>query len=293
MRRSQSDGAGEIKPLVSIGMPVFNEARFLGQAVEALLAQTYPHLEIIISDNASTDETETICRWAASKDRRIHYSRFTENQGVTANFQHVLEKASGDYFLWASGHDLWSENLVQECVALLESHPAALLAFASSQWIGEEGEVLAKESGWSDTRGLSPIARFMTVLWGNMHPILGVMRTQALRSIPKIQDCVGADLIVLAELALSGDFLHAPGALWSRRLFRAPETHDARMERYQDKSFGMGQSALDRIFPLLRLPMGLMGVVQRAALGWPDKLCLAAMLVPALPARYFVGRARR
>ena len=60
---------------VTIGMPVFNGANYVGEAVESILAQTFGDLELVISDNASTDATEQICRDMAARDRRIRYLR--------------------------------------------------------------------------------------------------------------------------------------------------------------------------------------------------------------------------
>jgi glycosyltransferase involved in cell wall biosynthesis len=91
------------EPLVSIGMPVYNGENFLRLALSSLLAQDYPHFELIISDNASDDGTEEICREYQAHDRRIRYLRHRENRGSPWNFAFV---ARGDYFMWAAHDDL-------------------------------------------------------------------------------------------------------------------------------------------------------------------------------------------
>ncbi|MEO1673070.1 MAG: glycosyltransferase, partial [Cyanobacteria bacterium J06631_2] len=82
-------------PLVSIGMPVYNGANFIREALDSILSQTFDNFELVICDNASIDETEKICREYASKDSRIHYHRSQQNLGATWNFNRVFELASG------------------------------------------------------------------------------------------------------------------------------------------------------------------------------------------------------
>jgi glycosyltransferase involved in cell wall biosynthesis len=279
-------------PLVSVGVPVYNEARFIEESLGSVLAQDYGNLEIIISDNASTDATGEICRAFSQRDKRIRYERVDENRGATTNFKRVMELAQGKYFMWASGHDLWSPNLLSQCVALLESEPEAVIAFASGTWIDATGQGLAKVFGWTDTRGMDPVARFFAVFWGNMHPILGVIRTDVLRQT-RFLSCAGTDLIVLSELALIGHFVHAPAASWSRREIRGPETHQLRMKRYRSRQYGLSSSWLDLVFPVLRLPLELIKVVLRSRASWFEKLGILLILFPSLPVKYVIGRRAR
>jgi glycosyltransferase involved in cell wall biosynthesis len=101
------------KPTVSIGMPVYNGAKYIKEALDSLLAQTYTDFELIISDNASTDSTQAICEEYASKDSRIRYIRQPENMGPLKNFQFVLDEAVSEYFMWAAHDDVWSENWIE------------------------------------------------------------------------------------------------------------------------------------------------------------------------------------
>lgn len=278
------------KPLVSIGMPIRNEERFLDAALASLRSQDYPNLEIIVSDNASTDGTLAICERHAAEDPRIRIERATVNRGATANFQHTLDLAQGSYFMWAGGHDLWSPNLISECLALLETNEHASLAFASSRWIGVGDEPLARASGWSDTRGLAPIARLFTVFWGTMHPVMGLIRTSRLRTCQPLANLAGGDLVLLAELALRGEFLHAPDACWSRREFRYETHHDDKLRRYASPASSITPSRLGRRFPLLALPMALVRVVCRARMSAMDKIAVLLALTASFPVRYLVGR---
>lgn len=271
-------------------MPLYNEAHFIEDSLNSLFAQDYPNLEIIISDNASTDETVNICRKLVGMRANIIIHTFPSNQGAADNFRHVLNAAKGKYFMWASGHDLWGSNLISECVALLEVLPTAVLAFGSSHWIDENGQLLSKFSGYTDTRGMSLIARFFSVFWGNMHPILGVIRKSALDKARPVASTVGADLILLSELVLQGDFVHALNAQWQRREFRHESSYAEKLKRYRSSEYGLARSLIGSYFPLLRLPLELVRNVMHSNLGLVEKILSSLALLVSLPVRYIAGK---
>ena len=101
------------RPLVSIGMPVYNGEKYICEALDSLLAQTFTNFELIISDNASIDDTEIICRGYAKKDQRIRYIRQQTNLGALGNFQFVLEKGCSKYFMWAASDDKWEKGWIE------------------------------------------------------------------------------------------------------------------------------------------------------------------------------------
>ena len=90
---------------VAIGLPVFNGEKLIASTLECLLRQTYGDFELIISDNASTDRTEQICREYAERDSRIRYLRQPENLGAVPNFNRVFEISDSQYFKWAAVDD--------------------------------------------------------------------------------------------------------------------------------------------------------------------------------------------
>lgn len=279
----------EVGPLVSIGMPLFNEARFVKESLLSIMGQTYPNIEIIVSDNGSTDETINICGEILSERGNAIINRFEANKGATENFRFVLQKARGKYFMWASGHDLWAPDYVRETVALLESEPSSVLAFGSSTWIDEEGRAFGKHFGYTDTRGLSALARFFTVFYGNMNPILGVIRKTSLDRVGPLVSVVGADLILLSQLALQGDFVHAP-TQWQRREFRHESSHAEKLRRYRSPDYALTRSLLDRAFPLFRLPFSLLGNIFKSDLRLFEKVAAASALIASLPVRYIAGK---
>jgi len=115
-------------PQVSIGMPVYNGEPFIQEALDSLLAQTFADFELIISDNASTDGTEAICREYAARDKRIRCVRQPENLGAAANFQFVLDEAVGEYFMWAAADDVWLPKFIETCMKLLKTDASAKMA---------------------------------------------------------------------------------------------------------------------------------------------------------------------
>lgn len=118
----------EVPPeeLVSIGMPVRNGEATIAHAITSLLSQTHRNLRIRISDNASTDATPTICRKLASQDKRIIYERCSQDQGAIANFNIVLERAEGTYFMWAAHDDYWADTFLEGAIQELRKDPEAV-----------------------------------------------------------------------------------------------------------------------------------------------------------------------
>ena len=104
---------GDRPPVVSIGMPVYNGAKYIREALDSLLSQTFVDFELIISDNASTDATQEICEEYARRDLRIRYVKQSENKGALANFQFVLNQAKGEFFMWAAADDKWDEHWIE------------------------------------------------------------------------------------------------------------------------------------------------------------------------------------
>src|SRR5258705_589930 len=113
---------------LSIGLPVYNGERFLAQALDCLLAQTFRNFEIIISDNASIDRTPEICRAYAQRDCRVRYVRNRRNLGAIANFNRVFELSAAPLFKWAAPDDLYDKIYLDSCVRILDDNPDVILA---------------------------------------------------------------------------------------------------------------------------------------------------------------------
>jgi glycosyltransferase involved in cell wall biosynthesis len=109
-------------PLVSIGLPTYNGDKRIGSTVMAILNQNYPNLEVIISDNCSSDHTETVCTHLCKMNPAIRYFRQKENIGIISNFEFVLRHASGDFFMWVADDDSLEPGILQKYVDFLVSH---------------------------------------------------------------------------------------------------------------------------------------------------------------------------
>src|SRR4030066_1478467 len=129
-------------PLISIGMPVYNGERYVEEAIRSILNQTFTDFEFIISDNASTDKTENICRAYAATDRRIKYIRQNINIGLSKNFNHVVELSKGEYFKWVAHDDKHAETFLESCLEAIEKDSTAVLSYAKTKIIDENGDVI-------------------------------------------------------------------------------------------------------------------------------------------------------
>src|SRR5437868_2832321 len=136
------DRLGLRKPLVSLAMPVYNGEAFLADAIRSCLAQDYHNFELIITDNASTDGTEKICRGFAASDSRVRYIRNERNLGAGPNFNRGFELGSGKYLKWCAADDRISPNFVSACVAVLEENPEVVLAYGETKSIDSSGQII-------------------------------------------------------------------------------------------------------------------------------------------------------
>jgi glycosyltransferase involved in cell wall biosynthesis len=172
-------------PAVSIGMPVYNGEKFIREALDSLLAQTFTDFELIISDNASTDGTEAICRKYAARDLRIRYVRQSENRGACYNFQFVLDEAKGEYFMWAAADDKWDKEWI--AVLLHNFEEGVFISFGHIANINEFGENIRhyKVFDFSGER-LSRMLRFYMAeeFNGKANIIYGLYRTNMIRKYP-------------------------------------------------------------------------------------------------------------
>lgn len=197
-------------PLISIGMPVFNGAEYVEGAIKSIIAQTMTDFELVICDNASTDDTETICRRYAENDARIHYYRNKKNIGAHPNYNLTFEHTSGKYFKWAPHDDLLHPEFLKKCVTALEETPESVVCQSYLQYLdADDKEIGIYDSDLTGSGSSSPVRRFSGLLL-NKHPsyeIMGVFRRSALIDSLLLQSFHGADRALLAELALRGSYI--------------------------------------------------------------------------------------
>jgi len=131
-------------PQVSIGMPVYNDERFIRDALDSLLGQTFTDFELIVSDNASTDRTPEICQEYVAKDRRIRYIRQLQNKGQSGNFNLLFQEARGEYFMWAASDDRWDKRFIQTLLDTLISDDRYVTAFCPYSFMDEDGRLIGQ-----------------------------------------------------------------------------------------------------------------------------------------------------
>jgi glycosyltransferase involved in cell wall biosynthesis len=211
---SSDNGAGTTErraPLVSIGLPVFNGEATIKQALGSLIGQDYPNIEIIVSDNASTDRTVHITKRVLKKHPNYQVVEQPENRGPHANFAAVLEKAKGDYFMWAADDDVWKPQFVSRLVAELEAHPEACVAMCATDLVDQAGRRIdtIRFKDRLDPNPKGPLAMGALVLtpYKFNYFIYGLYRTALLRKgIRYWPHALGGDRMFVAQFAFGRRF---------------------------------------------------------------------------------------
>jgi glycosyltransferase involved in cell wall biosynthesis len=210
----------ERMPRVTLAMPVYNGERFLRDAVESVLSQTFTDFELIITDNCSTDSTETICRGLAARDARIRYYRNQRNTGAADNFNLGFELARGRYLKWCAHDDLISADHLSYLTAALDADPSASLAYGRTICIDADNKIIPLiGEEMQESSSLDAIERFSRVITrpGTCFPIFGLFRMQLLRRTTLHRPYYGSDRALLAEAALLGRFRCVSDAVFYNR----------------------------------------------------------------------------
>jgi glycosyltransferase involved in cell wall biosynthesis len=226
-------------PKVSIGIPVFNGANYLSETIESLLAQSFENFELVISDNASTDGTEDICRHYVARDRRVRYERQQSNNGAPWNYNRAFELCQGTYFKWHSHDDLCAPNFLARCVEVLDLNPSIVCCQSRVGVIDAQGiainthdcglsgaaEVLTVgENGRPELADSTAMRfahqRFRCVLLGNnaCFDIDGLIRSEALQRISLWRPYFGWEKVLISALVLRGRCAEIPEELFFFRV---------------------------------------------------------------------------
>ena len=128
-------------PRISIGIPTYNGAHRISKALNSIFEQQYGNLELIISDNASSDDTATLCERVIREhpEADIRYFRQKENVGILRNFESALMRATGTYFMWVADDDMLAPGVLLQYVRFLEEHPDyASVTGKITYWKGDD-----------------------------------------------------------------------------------------------------------------------------------------------------------
>jgi len=199
-------------PQVSIGMPVYNGEKFIREALDSLLAQTFTDFELIISDNASTDGTEAICHEYAVKDTRIRYIQQVTNLGAIANFKFVLDGADGEYFMWAAADDVWDKNWIETLFPVSVDNQC--LAYGMVQTIDGNSNHMqhpanSRKFNYTGSRFIRRLKYYSeSSFLGKPNPIYGIypksLVTKEVFNVLK-EDAEGVDMLFLYRLLADAD----------------------------------------------------------------------------------------
>jgi glycosyltransferase involved in cell wall biosynthesis len=269
-------------PSLTIGLPVYNGERYLALALDDLLAQEYADFHLLISDNASTDGTEEICRDYASRDSRIQIFRHEENRGGGWNYNYVFRRNQSPFFKWATHDDGHAPTYLSRCMETFETAPeSVVLVYPRVALIGPDGEFRRAYDERLDLRESSAAARLGHLVRNirMVNSLLGVIRAEALASTKLNQSVTGYDNLLLAELALRGQFWEVPERLFYRRIHPDAASQDKTMQgKLAWLSAGRKRDAR---FALTRRVVAHFEAIERAPLSRREKLLAVLNYVPA------------
>lgn len=201
-------------PKVSVGIPVYNGGKFIADTIESVLNQTFQDFELIISDNASTDATEEICRAYATQHECIRYYRNTVNLGLSRNFNRVFQLAKGEYVKLMAADDLCAPEFLEQCVDFFDQNPSAVLCYSRIQIVDSNLNYLSAEGAGINSleaNSTSPSKRFYELIRHNNHHHQGIevyslIRKSALDQTPLFGYYAHADRVFSARLGFLGTF---------------------------------------------------------------------------------------
>jgi len=231
----------EAAPLVSIGIPTYNREHLIGRAIESALQQDYPNIEVVISDNASTDATPEICRRFAQEQPRVRYFRQSRNLGPTRNFDAALQASSGQFFMWLGDDDWLDRNYVSLALARLKTDTEVALVSGTPLYYAKgvhqgAGQIfsLLQRSAWR---------RLLTYYWkvGDNGVFYGLMRRSELQ-YSTLPNCMGGDWIFIANAAARGKVVMLAETSVHRELGGATAS-------YADIARVLGLPSLRAVFP--------------------------------------------
>lgn len=260
-------------PVVTIGLPVYNGERFLGEAMESLLAQDFTDFELLVADNGSSDRTEEIARSYLATDDRVRYHRSPVNRGAAWNYNRVFQLSRGRYFKWAAHDDVYAPGFLSACVRVLDERPEVSLCSTGAVDIDAEGTVLKTYPPLPYGREREPHERVRKVIL-NPSPCFesfALMRREQMAETELIGAYTSSDRTLILELAMHGQFEEVPEPLFfhrqhpGRSMFRYP-TARGRNEWFDPARAGRFT------YPRWRLLVEYLRAIRRAPIGPGEQL---------------------
>ena len=201
----QEQRHGEHSVRMSIGLPVWNAEKQIASVIDSILSQSFQEFELIISDNASFDGTGAICQKYAETDNRIKYFRQSSNIGALKNFQFVLRKSTGKYFMWAASDDLRSNDYILENITHLEIFPGCVFSASPNCFEGD----FSKKIYDFNIKGviIDRLSKFLSLAPKSHACFYAVIRRESLSNFLDVKnDYLGLDWSVVVDLLRQGEF---------------------------------------------------------------------------------------
>ena len=233
-----------------------------------------------------------LCKKLANQESRIRYHRNPENLGSVVNWNQALELSSGVYFMWASDHDLFSQDYISRSVDVLKSDEDCTLVYSRAQEIDRDGNHLETLPPNIDTTGIGQLERFRKVLWGlgRCTMVHGVQRTRNIKALGGFPNSWAMDLALVPALSLLGTFHQLDAPLFLRRQNRPNGKARADFAAHHlDPSKATIREKYDRTARYTETREALLSLLDKIQLNPITKLQLRAMVYSCYWSRWSVG----
>jgi glycosyltransferase involved in cell wall biosynthesis len=208
-------------PTVTVSMPVYNGSKHIREALDSVVNQTFQDYELLISDNASTDDTGAICEDYCKRYPQIRYFRQSENIGAHGNFNFVTQNAMGALITWLAHDDILEPDFLNETVRVMGEQPKTALVASDFSIVDEFGAhieyaeltSIRSEVPWEDRIGEFfhyPPSRVLFCIYGLMRSDVG---KAVLRNVGQPKMANGSEMPILARIALAGEIVSIPAVL--------------------------------------------------------------------------------
>jgi glycosyltransferase involved in cell wall biosynthesis len=232
----------QAQSLVTIGIPLYNEEKYIEEALRSAASQCGT---VLVSDNASTDGSAAICEAVSREYPNIHFVRQPHNMGSLVNFKFLLDLADTPYFMWLGSHDSLPDGYVRQLTQLLEDCPEAVLAYGASRHVDLNGKSVRDydykyHAMLADKVATTRIMGLIRHLY-NCSLVHGIFRTEALREAWKasvLEPFLGGDHVLLTDAATRGPFLYASDTYLIRRDAHPADTQHELLKRIDPRQTG-------------------------------------------------------
>jgi len=285
---------------VSVGLPVYNGEGTLTRAIESILSQDYPNIELVISDNGSTDRTYEILVELSEQHSNIRVHRSSVNRGWTWNANKTFELSRGEYFLWAADDDFYEFSFISSAIKELECHPTAVMCHPRTKTIIEGSVEIVWRSSLETFKGIVNVRQRYKETLQNFPAVAfyGVYQSKLLRKIGTLPNIIGSDVMFMQKLSLYGDFIDTDEELFTRVIRITWNTREENFKSYTGSSIKSSrfairfQSLIQKILDIKETPHSmlmkfqLIGLAANAEIRSALVKSLCRILINSIPKRF-------